>query len=207
MAGIGYVVDTSRSAAGFRAACGLAFADETSAATLAHELGHNHGREHAPCGVSPSDPNYPYSGGLIGVWGYDSRSGSLQDPSRCADIMSYCDPQWVSDYTYQAFLERIALLNGATSASVITPVGAAQLFRVMLVDDMGPRWGIPMAKPSLPTGTATEARVVDAAGNPIGDVTVYRVPVSLPGHATVLVPEPEPGWFAIEVDGLPALEF
>lgn len=206
-AGISYVVDTSRSAADFRAGCGLAYADETSASTMAHELGHAHGREHAPCGVSPFDGNYPYSGGLIGSWGYDARSATLQDPSDVTDIMSYCNPQWASDYTFQGFLERIALLNGATSASVLAPSAAAQTWRVLLVEGENRRWGNPIEKPMVPAGAAMPARVVDSLGNPVSDITVYRVPVSLPGHATVLVPEPQPGWFAVEVDGGPALTF
>jgi hypothetical protein len=76
---------------------------------MAHELGHNFGRYHAPCGpVSGVDPNYPHQGGRIGTWGYDLASGVLRDPSQYYDLMSYCGPQWVSDYHYEAaqsFLE------------------------------------------------------------------------------------------------------
>ncbi len=36
--------------------------------TLAHEVGHNFGLPHAPCGdVADPDPNYPYSGASIGT--------------------------------------------------------------------------------------------------------------------------------------------
>ena len=39
--------------------------------TAAHELGHSHGRNHAPCGMgldpSSIDPAYPHDGGKIGV--------------------------------------------------------------------------------------------------------------------------------------------
>ncbi len=76
---------------------------------MAHELGHNFGRYHAPCG-NPGylDPNYPYPDGKIGTWGYDLADGTLKDPDQYRDLMSYCGPQWVSDYTYegaQSFLE------------------------------------------------------------------------------------------------------
>lgn len=98
IAGIGYI--------GYPVAVGWDY-PSSAPAVMAHELGHNFGREHAPCGVS-GDPNYPYAGGKIGTWGYDLANGFLKDPSQLYDLMSYCSPQWISDYTYegaQAFLE------------------------------------------------------------------------------------------------------
>ena len=66
---------------------------------IAHELGHNMSLFHAPgCGASGADPKYPYSGGTIGTWGYDSReSGRLVDPET-HDLLTYCKPRWISDY-------------------------------------------------------------------------------------------------------------
>lgn len=98
IAGIGYL--------GYPVAVGWDYS-QSAPAVMAHELGHNFDREHAPCGVS-GDPNYPYAGAKIGTWGYDLANGSLKDPSQFYDLMSYCGPQWVSDYTYegaQSFLE------------------------------------------------------------------------------------------------------
>ena len=67
---------------------------------IAHELGHSWGRSHAPCGVNGStDPNYPYPAGNIGVYGFDVATTTLYPPST-AEVMSYCHPQWISDYTY-----------------------------------------------------------------------------------------------------------
>ncbi|WP_084584758.1 PKD domain-containing protein [Thermus tengchongensis] len=99
IAGIGYL--------GYPVAVGWDY-PSSAPAVMAHELGHNFGQEHAPCGVS-GDPNYPYAGGKIGTWGYDLANSSLKDPSQLYDLMSYCNPQWISDYTYegaQAFLEK-----------------------------------------------------------------------------------------------------
>jgi hypothetical protein len=79
---------------------------------LTHELGHTFNLLHAPCGgASSPDPNYPYPGGEIGVWGWDLVFQRLVHPDTSFDIMSYCNPAWVSDYSYaraQAFLETTA---------------------------------------------------------------------------------------------------
>ncbi|MCY3698860.1 MAG: Ig-like domain-containing protein [Gemmatimonadetes bacterium] len=75
-----------------------------SAETFAHELGHNLSLFHAECSGNEGgpDPSFPYEGGRIGIWGWDSRDGgSLVDPaSPVRDFMSYCDPTWVSDYYF-----------------------------------------------------------------------------------------------------------
>ena len=67
---------------------------------ISHELGHAWGRSHAPCGIDGNtDPSYPYSSGNIGVYGMDVSTTTLYPPST-AEVMSYCHPQWISDYTY-----------------------------------------------------------------------------------------------------------
>ena len=84
---------------------------------IAHELGHNMGLMHAPCG-SPDlvDQIFPYSEGTIGAWGYDRRDNRLVD-SGTYDLMSYCHPQWISDYNFtRALRDRLY----STAASVAT---------------------------------------------------------------------------------------
>jgi hypothetical protein len=69
--------------------------------TVAHELGHNFQRRHAPCGGPDGvDTAYPHANGGIGAWGI-SADGSLYPPTQ-PDLMSYCSPRWVSDYSYSA---------------------------------------------------------------------------------------------------------
>jgi len=72
---------------------------------LAHELGHNFGRSHSPCG-DPGNPdaNYPYSRADIGVPGYNVETGEYF-ASVTQDFMSYCNPVWISDYSYEGILD------------------------------------------------------------------------------------------------------
>lgn len=76
--------------------------------TFAHELGHNMGLRHAPCGVAVNpDPDFPYEDGSIGVFGYETRDGETQmaDPAEYWDLMTYCDPSWISDYHFIKAME------------------------------------------------------------------------------------------------------
>jgi hypothetical protein len=72
----------------------------SGSSVAAHEWGHNWGRQHAPCGGAGNpDANYPYSGGAIGVVGYDLVNAELK-PANWHDLMGYCADEWISDYTY-----------------------------------------------------------------------------------------------------------
>ncbi|MDE2793704.1 MAG: hypothetical protein OXL34_02700 [Gemmatimonadota bacterium] len=68
---------------------------------IPHLLGHNFFLGDAPCGrVVRLDRSYPDPLGAIGTWAYDPRgSGRLIPPTRL-DIMSYCDPVWISEYHF-----------------------------------------------------------------------------------------------------------
>lgn len=114
--GIGYVPPNAGS--GFKAAVGW---DDPGgrAETFAHEIGHNMGRLHVPCGGAGNpDPGYPHSGGRIGAWGVDLASQQVYAPSSSYDLMSYCSPEWVSDYTWNA------LVNWRASFPLAAPVAA-----------------------------------------------------------------------------------
>jgi hypothetical protein len=73
---------------------------------LAHEIGHNWNYGHTRCTGSEDrvDTGYPYPGGEIGAYGYDLWASSLKDQATYKDVMSYCNPQWISDYTYKKIL-------------------------------------------------------------------------------------------------------
>lgn len=79
----------------------------------AHELGHNMSLRHVPyalhapygnCGIPDNvDTHYPYGDGTIGAWGYDLGKHELVPPT-VADVMSYCDTVWISDYHFSKAL-------------------------------------------------------------------------------------------------------
>jgi hypothetical protein len=97
---------------------------------VAHELGHNHGRRHAPCGGAANpDPLYPHAGAAIGVAGTDMYTWSLNGgtppelgASSSFDVMSYCVPAWISDYTYEALVA--ARQAAGPTAATIAMAGA-----------------------------------------------------------------------------------
>ncbi|NLE85055.1 MAG: hypothetical protein GX607_01515 [Myxococcales bacterium] len=194
VAGMGYVPEAGNNARHYRVAIGLSRGSRGDAETMAHEIGHTHGRPHSPCGGPDSpDPNYPHGGGQIGWWGFEA-TNTLHAPDR-TDIMGYCRDQWVSDYVYRLLTERVATINGGTGfRSADLPIAT---WRSAVTDARGPRWVTSFSKPAQATGTPERAEILDAAGNPLLEVTVYRIPMDHLGAAELMVPEPEPGWHSI----------
>ncbi len=94
--------------------------------TIAHEFGHNRNLYHAPCGgAGGPDRYYPYGSGNIGAWGYDSRTGDLV-PTDQPDLMSYCDPYWISDYQFtNALRYRLETESGSILVAAAAPPPAA----------------------------------------------------------------------------------
>ena len=99
-AGVGYVANAT--SASVRVAVGIGFADATSASTMAHELGHNHGRGHAPCGnVAGADAAYPYAGGFL-ARGLRPALALVLRSQQDHRHHGYCNNKWISDYPYRA---------------------------------------------------------------------------------------------------------
>ncbi len=98
-----------------RAALGWDFLPSASI-IVAHELGHSFGRLHAPCGQAGGiDVSYPYPRATIGVYGWDPEANGVIAPT-ASDVMSYCAPVWISDYTYTAIMNHLLLNGGSVGA-------------------------------------------------------------------------------------------
>ncbi|HET6230066.1 MAG TPA: hypothetical protein VFE05_08355 [Longimicrobiaceae bacterium] len=159
--------------------------------TLAHEMGHNFGRRHAPslgntCGTpSGIDTGFPYINGHIGGFGYDQAEGLVKDTS-FADIMGYCNNQWVSDYNYNAvmdYMTGVSQSNVGTGASVQPTVlvwGRMSGDKLVLE----PAFGI-YTRPTLPTqGGAYTVQGLDANGGTLFSLNFAGTEVAdLPGGA------------------------
>jgi len=85
----------------------------------AHEVGHNLGRLHAPCGgAGGPDPNFPYTGGTIGMYGYDVEAAAIKPPD-LRYLMGYCGFQWISDYNYVGIFNNRTPAGPAFAASAV----------------------------------------------------------------------------------------
>lgn len=158
-----------------------------ASATIAHELGHNLGRFHAPCG-SPARPDrsYPYANARIGPPGYDILTGALVWTEAHRDYMSYCDPEWTSDYTYGEILTW-RRSDGLTQAPTLTfaasPVRSTRglLLWGRLGSDgptLNPAFALD-APPSLPRQRGPNVlRGVDVSGTEIFRFSFRGVPVA-----------------------------
>jgi hypothetical protein len=76
-----------------------------------HELAHTYGRSHANyCGAAGGSA-YPYAGGSISpaasgntaIYGFNIGTRDIYGPS-WADVMTYCDNQWLGDFTYEGLM-------------------------------------------------------------------------------------------------------
>jgi hypothetical protein len=158
VAGLGYVGE------------GACIARDDDITTPVHELGHNMGRNHAPCGgASGVDPSYPVASGHLDAQGYDPSTGRVLAAGTYYDIMSYCDPVWVSAYNYKAVQSWLE----AHPMSPTTPV--APLPRIIV------NGRIKNGRVTLRPLSLVEASVVD-------DVTPGEYTLTLHGDRTVSMP-------------------
>lgn len=144
--------------ASMRTSLGLGFSGEEAADTMLHELGHAHGREHAPCGLGgqSSDNGYPNGNANLDQWGFDMRSTNLLSPNAYKDMMSYCSPIWVSAYTYNSLYTRmknVSTMSYLVNAEDVENEASegANTWQSLVVEPNGNVvWGYPVAAPRVP---------------------------------------------------------
>ena len=102
---------------------------------VAHEFGHNFSLRHAPCGVfgSSVDERYPYSGAKMGPdpgWSH-VLDRFIDEDDGFVSYMSYCGPEFTSDYDYDKAVRHFLELTDtwAADAPVEEHAGAADLPR------------------------------------------------------------------------------
>ena len=168
---------------------------------VAHELGHNMGLRHAPCGSAAGpDPSFPYPNGAIGAWGYDFGRARLAPATR-KDHMSYCGPKWTSDYHFtNALSHRLDDEGTSAAALAVGPVRSLLLWGG--VDTTGTPFLNPAfvadAPPALPD-SAGDYTVTgrDANGRDLFSLS-FPMPVALSEEAEVssfvFALPAQPGW-------------
>lgn len=171
-------------------------ANQTTVEAIVHELGHAHGRGHAPCveggTIAGVDQSFPDRTGATGGWGWDSRSDALIPPTH-KDIMGYCSPDWISAYTYAGLAARSQRVNSLT----LIHGDAMQTWqRVLLYADGGARWGGATVS-SLPGGELEDASVLDGSGRVITSTQVVRVKLSHSDDQILYLPNAPAEWAAL----------
>lgn len=139
-----------------------------------HELGHAFGRGHAECcGAVDGDP-FPYAGCTIGppggdVWGFDASLIEMYPPTY-TDNMSYCDFQWVSDFTYEGLRQQMldeknASLPGPLPSAIQYVLVSGRVNFDLDTVLLGSVWSFSSQQPAL-TSTPGDysIRFFDAAG-------------------------------------------
>ena len=177
-----------RNAESQRVGLALGYADETNRFSAIHEIGHAHGRPHAPCGsVADADGNFPHSRGTIGVVGWDMRDDVFYS-RQASDMMGYCDPKWVSDYTFEHLARRIA----ATASSQSFSAERIGHHLVTLAPFTAPIWGNIIPEVPARVGDGGDIQLVEALdrnGRSMGQFAAHEYELSDGVSTNFLIPQ------------------
>lgn len=197
----------SASATSYRVGTGVGWSGIRWAWTAAHEIGHMHGRGHAPCDVVfwDRDRGYPHNGGDIGVWAWDKHAGNkLYGPQERTDMMGYCDDLWISDYTYKGIYDRMVQSRTQLNAlRASAPTSSPQRYLPLhWGPKRAPKWGRPSLEPSAPhTGQDIEVSFFDAQDQLIKRVSAPLASLSHDDERLLMLPPPPRGAATISVAG------
>jgi len=173
-----------------KSSMGLGFSGDSSAATMIHEVGHAHGREHAPCGVSGwgTDGQFPHDNARLGRWGLDVVNLKLKDPDKYRDVMSYCDPTWMSDYNYTRLFFFVQDVQPGSRSAMGTP----QAYRRVSIDGDGEMtfWGHDLVATISESELNKHVELLDADGQQLGVVRGVFAPYSHIEGGVVVIREP-----------------
>ncbi len=138
-----------------------------------HEWGHNFSRPHSPCDVS-GDPAYPYPGGVIGMYGWNSLTNTLVSTS-ATDVMGYCNNQWISDWTWTKILE-YRQANGFQTAALRTQAATEGLLVWGRVVDgrviLEPSFRVKAPASATPARASHRVELLDAQGGTLLDLPI-----------------------------------
>lgn len=172
-------VPPTKEASGGRVAAGRWFSAAQAPitySTFVHEVGHTQSFAHAPCGADGNmpaapDPAYPYNGGIIGVWGVNSRTLKAYGPDSAFDYMGYCDPSWVSDYRWRRAFDQIRTLTSWDYESSATPPTPGHTLQGLLYQDGSQEWWTTLSA-AVPSTEAVASNVtLQLEAAPSVDVT------------------------------------
>ena len=169
--------------------------------TALHEVGHASGRPHSQgCGADGPDPSYPSSYvkntsqygtvATIGVWGWDILGRVLVNPASTYDFMGYCDPTFVSDYTFGKLFTRIRTVNAAAAMQRNMSVTPTRYRFVDVKPDGSLAWGTTVDLDSEPESGLTSVSF-DHADGTIETVRGHYYPYGELNGGYMLVPEPK----------------
>ena len=196
----GYYMGILRAGGGQAELPGTSSVSVLDAEIIAHEIGHNLHLFHAPCGGAfGPDPNYPYGDGSVGSWGYDFRDGTLVAPGS-PDLMSYCHPQWISEYGFTRAINYRETEPRLLAAAGVAGFGSKGLLVWGGVNEEGelelePSFVVD-ASPSLPTLSGPYR----LTGRTANGIVVFSVDFGMaelgdgPGNAFAFVLPVQLGW-------------
>lgn len=172
--------------AAIRAAVGIGYPSTFAEDTFVQEIGHAHGIDHAPCGgATGADKKYPYAKAKIGSWGYDLVTKGLRAPDKFYDMMSYCEPTWISDYNFGKLAAEMRYVNKVARQS--SEVGR---YRISFVGEGGEaELGPAVHTSELPIGEPRRVALLGGGGKVVRNTVATFVRYSRGSRGVLIVPD------------------